>query len=127
MVIPFGTSTQKIAARSRTEADLVTKRSSCTKQGIYLCGILGKLGWRTFRSTLIFCDNKGAVLLAEQGSYNSQRKHIVVRLMELRDWIIDGKFIIDHVSTKSQLNDNLTKFMSRPILIELLKAISNRA
>ena len=59
-------------------------------------------------------------------SYSSRSKHLAIRLMGLRDWIIDEKLVIDHVSTKGQLSDILTKFPARPMLTELLNAI-NRA
>ncbi|CAN0087386.1 unnamed protein product [Sphacelaria rigidula] len=69
--IHFSASVQKTSAQSTTEGELIAM-SSCATQGIYLCGILGELGWRTFRSARIFCDNKGALLLAGQGSYSSR-------------------------------------------------------
>ena len=72
-IVHFSTSIQKIAAQSTTEV-------ACAQQGIYLCGILGELGWRTFRSARIFCDNKGALLLAGQGSNSSRSKHLAIRL-----------------------------------------------
>ncbi|CAN0397043.1 unnamed protein product, partial [Ascophyllum nodosum] len=113
-VVHFSTSIQKIAAQSTTEAELIAM-SSCAKQGICFYDILGELGWRTFRSAHIFCDNKGASLLVRQGSYSSRSKHLTVRFMGLRFWIIDEKLVIGHVSTKGQLNDILIKFLARPI------------
>ena len=100
--------------------------SSCAKQGVSLCEILGELGWRTFWSAHI-CDNKGALLLAGQESYSSQSKRLATMFMELRDWIIDEKLVIDHVSTKDQVSNILTKFLARPIFTELLNVIINRA
>ena len=60
-------------------------------------------------------------------SYSSRNKHLAIRFMGLREWIIDEKLVIDHVSTKSQLSDILTKFLARPIFTELLNVIINRA
>ena len=56
-------------------------------------------------------------------SYSSRSKHLAIRFMDLRDWIIDDKLVIDHVFTYSQLGDILTKFLVRPIFTELLNAI----
>ena len=50
-------------------------------------------------SARIFCDDKRALLLAAQGSYSSRSKHLAIRFMGLRDWIVDEKLVIDHVST----------------------------
>ena len=54
-------------------------------------------------STRIFRDKNGALLLAGQGSYSSQSKDLAIRLLGLRDWIVDEKLVIDHISTKGQL------------------------
>ncbi|CAM9934493.1 unnamed protein product, partial [Sphacelaria rigidula] len=116
--IHFSASVQKISAQSTTEAGLIAM-SSCAKQGIYLCGVLGELGWRTFRSARIFCDNKGALLLAGQGSYSCRSKYLAIRFAGLRDWITDDKIVIDHVSTKDQLSDILTKSLARPLFTEM--------
>ena len=78
-IVHFSTSIQKIAAQSTTEAELIAM-SSCAKQGFYLCGILGELEWRTFQCARIFCDNKGALLLAGQGSNSSRSKHLAISL-----------------------------------------------
>ena len=47
-------------------------------------------------SARIVCDNKSALLLEGQESYSSRSKHLAMRCLGLRD------FIIDHVSTKGQ-------------------------
>ena len=84
------------------------------------------LGFIHFR-THIVCDNKGALLLAGQGSYSSRSKHLASSFEGLRDWIMDEKLVMDHVSTKSQLGDILTKFLARSIFTKLLNAIINMA
>ena len=48
--------------------------------------------------------------------YSSRSKHLAIRFMGLRDWIIDEKLVIDPISTKGQLSDILIKFLARPIL-----------
>ena len=45
-------------------------------------------------STCIFCDNMGASLTAEQGSYNIRSKHLAIRSLLVKDL----------VSTKRQLS-----------------------
>ena len=56
-------------------------------------------------------------------SYSSRSKHLAIRFMGLRDWIIDEKLVIDLVSTEGQLSDILAKFLARFLFIELLNAI----
>ena len=91
--------------------------NSCAKQRMYLLyGILKELGWRPFRSTRIFWDNKEALLLTGSGRYSSQIKHLALRLFRLRDRIVDKKLVIDNISTKDKLSDILTNFLTKPIL-----------
>ena len=45
-----------------------------------------------------------ALLLAVQGSYSSRSKYFEIKFMGLRDWIVDEKLVIDHVSIKDQLS-----------------------
>ena len=52
----------------------------------------------------IFCDNKGALLLARQKSYSSRNTHLAIRFLRLRNWIMDEQLVIDHVLTKGQLS-----------------------
>ncbi|CAM9490087.1 unnamed protein product, partial [Ascophyllum nodosum] len=57
-----------------------------------------------YSSARIFCDNKRALLQAGQGSYSSRSKNLAIRLMGLRNWIVDEKIDIIHVSTRDQLS-----------------------
>ena len=61
-----------------------------------------------------------ALVLVRQESYSGRIKHLAIKFIGLRDWIIDEKLVIDHVPTKDKLNDIFTKFLARPIFIELL-------
>ena len=108
----LSTNIQNIVAQSTTKAEIIVVVSSCAKQGIYQCEILSELGWGTFRSARIFCDNNRALVLYGQGSYSSESKHHAIRFGGLRDWIIDKKLTVDHGLTKGQLNDILTKFLA---------------
>ena len=61
--------------------------------------------WRIIHfSAHIFCDITRALLLVGQGSYSSRSKHLARRFLGLRDWIMDVKLVIDHVSIKDQLS-----------------------
>ena len=55
-------------------------------------------------SACIFCDSKMTLLLPGKGSYSSRSKHLAIRFMLFRDWIVDEKLVIDHVSIKDQLS-----------------------
>ena len=61
-------------------------------------------GGAMYFSARIFCNNKGAFLLARPGSYISRNKHLAIGFLGLHDWIIKENLAIDHVSTKGYLN-----------------------
>ena len=56
-------------------------------------------------SARIFCNNNGVLLLAGQTNHRSWSKHLAIRFLGVRDWIINDKLVIDRTSTKDQLSD----------------------
>ena len=67
--------------------------NTCSKQGLYLFGTLGELGWTNFRSFRISSDNRGALYLSANVNYSDRSKHIAIRFAALRSWIADIKII----------------------------------
>ena len=84
--------------------------------------------WRvTHSSARIFRDNKKVLLLAGQGSYSSRSRHLAIRFMGLRNWIVDEKIGIVHVSIKDQLSVTYrlrSYFLDVPVKISAFLAFS---
>ncbi|KAK9694649.1 Reverse transcriptase (RNA-dependent DNA polymerase) [Popillia japonica] len=62
--------------------------------------------------TIVYCDNKSAIDLAETSAYRQRTKHtkhIDVRHHFLREKIEDGKILINHIPTDKMTADSLTK------------------
>ena len=123
-LINFSSQLQKITAQSTTEAELIAL-NTCAKNGLYLSGILGELGWPNFRSFRISSDNRGALLLSANDNYSNRSKHIAMRFAALRHWITDIIVITEFVSSKNQLADILTKFCDKPAFNDLCSKIND--
>lgn len=111
-LVHFSSQLQKITSQSTTESEIIAL-NTCAKQGIYLSGILGELGWKHCRTFKISSDNRGALHLAANGNYSNRSKHIAIRFAALREWIRETRILIDFVSSKNQLSDILTKFCDK--------------
>ncbi|KAK9693998.1 hypothetical protein QE152_g33828 [Popillia japonica] len=59
--------------------------------------------------TIVYCDNKSAIDLAETSAYRQRTKHIDVRHHFLREKIEDGEISINHIPTDEMTADSLTK------------------
>ena len=82
-LVNFSSQLQKIVSQSTTESE-ITAMNTCAKQGVYLSGILGELGWKHFTTFRISSDNRGALHLAANGNYSNRSKHIAIRFAALR-------------------------------------------
>ena len=123
-LINFSSQLPKITAQSTTEAELIAL-NTCAKNGLYLSGILGELGWPNFRSFRISSDNRGALLLPADGNYSNRSKHIAKRFAALGHWITDRIEIAEFVSSKNQRADILTKFCDKPTFNDLCSKIND--
>ena len=103
---------QRLTAQSSTEAELIAA-AEATKEARYLIDLLGELGIITTRQCVMQVDNIGAIMRAEECKYSPRTKHIGVRLHALRQAARTGLIKPRHVSSGSQREDVLTKFLKR--------------
>ena len=64
-------------------------------------------------------DSKSAISLYKNPIFHDRSKHIDIKFHYIRDCMDAGKVQIDHVGTKDQLADLLTKALGRVQFIEL--------
>ena len=60
-------------------------------------------------TTILFCDNKAAVLLSDSNTSSKRLKHIATRIAFLREAIADKIVMMHHISTHGQIADIFTK------------------
>ena len=63
--------------------------------------------------TTIFCDNTGAIALAEESMFHKRTKHMKRRFNSIREKVKDGDIEICKIHTDLNVVDPLTKFLSQ--------------
>ncbi|KAF0708817.1 hypothetical protein AaE_013080 [Aphanomyces astaci] len=102
---------QRIVALSTCESEYVAA-AEATKDGIWLRGILDDIG-ETQVTTTLFCDNKAAIVTAQNDSTSDRSKHIAVRHHFIRNVISGSTLKLAHVGTADMFADVLTKVSTR--------------
>lgn len=113
--ITWSSRRQGFVTTSTTEAEYVAT-TEAAKEAIWLSTLLVDLGHKPGATTL-YCDNQGAIALANISRSTGRTKHFTVRHHFIRECLAAGTIEIKYVSTHSQLADALTK----PVALDLLK------
>ncbi|PNX93880.1 retrovirus-related Pol polyprotein from transposon TNT 1-94 [Trifolium pratense] len=103
---------QKAVARSSTEAEY-RALASASAEVLWLSSLLSELHVSVPTVPTIYCDNLGATYLTVNPVSHSRMKHIAIDIHFVRDHVHNNNIRVQHVSTKDQLADCLTKPLSR--------------
>ena len=105
---------QATVAQSTLEAEYIAY-AEAAKEAIYLRGLLRELKvWNGQTSTTLYCDNQGAIRLAENPGIHQRSKHIEVRHHFIRDQVENGVLKLEYIPTAAQRADVLTKALPGP-------------
>jgi len=83
-VVGFKSVQQKTIALSSCEAELMAM-VSCAQEMIFVKHILDSIGFNIKTPMKLYCDNRGAVYLANSWTIGGRTKHIDIRQYYLRD------------------------------------------
>ena len=97
---------QQPVALSSTEAEYVVM-SEATKEVIYLGRLLMELLGQPVQKVM-YCDNQGAISLAQNPVFHKRTKHIAIRYHFVRDAVNNNEFTIVHSPTNKMVADFLT-------------------
>ena len=64
--------------------------------------------------TVMWEDNKAAIAFSKNQTCHDRSKHIDVRVYWLRDLVLEGDIVMQHIATAEQLADFLTKLLRGP-------------
>lgn len=106
-----GNKKQPTVALSSTEAEYMAL-TSAAKEIQFIRNILEELGMQAIYGGIgieLFCDNKGAIMLAKNNGYSPRTKHINVRHHYIRELVERGIINIKQVDTSENLADVFTK------------------
>lgn len=83
--------------------------SSATQEAMWLRHFGSEFNLRAPTSTVIFCDNRGAISIASTSGYNPRSKHIDIRHHYVREKVDEHQIKIEAVKTEDMVADVLTK------------------
>ena len=106
--ISWASKKQPTVALSTTESEYMAM-SLATQEAIWWQGLCQELLGEKKCLTIINCDNKGAIQLAEKTAFSPRTKHIDVRHHFLREKVNDKVVKFVYVNTNEMLADSLTK------------------
>jgi Reverse transcriptase (RNA-dependent DNA polymerase) len=116
---------QKINTKSSTEAELVGAND-----------VMGQLLWTQYflreqgygsTETILYQDNKSAILLAENGRASSSKRtrHLNIRYFFITDRVADKDLTIEYCPTKEMLADYFTKPLQGALFRKLRDELMN--
>ena len=110
-------SKQHTVALSSVDAEYMAL-SDCTRETLYVINILKEF-FNLQLPVTIYCDNIGAGCMAENEVNNQRTKHIDIRYHMVRQHIADNTVDLQHVPTKDNIADMLTKALGPDIFNRL--------
>jgi hypothetical protein len=117
-LVTWGSQKQRVVALSSSEAEYIASANTAC-QGIWLSRLLGELLGIQGPKVKLLVDNKSAIALSRNPQHHDCSKHIDTRYHFVCDCVERGEVDIDHVSTRDQLADILTKALGRIRFVEL--------
>jgi len=105
---------QATVAQSTLEAEYIAA-AEAAREAIYLRGLLAELKVDVLkRETTLYCDNKGAISLAENPGVHQRSKHIEVRHHFIREQVENRVLKLEYIKSDAQTADILTKPLPGP-------------
>ena len=96
--------------------------SDCTRETLYVITILKEF-FNIQLPVTIYCNNIGAGCMAENEVNNQRTKHIDIRYHMVRQHIANNTVDLQHVPTKDNIADMLTKALGPDIFNRLCPAL----
>jgi hypothetical protein len=109
---------QKVVALSSCEVEYIAA-SSAACQGVWLESLRADLVCQKTQKIRVKVDNRSVISLCKNPVFHDRSKHIDTRFHCIRQCVEEGKLEVEHVGTKDQLADTLTKSLGRVKFLEL--------
>jgi hypothetical protein len=90
---------------------------------VWLQKLLSDLGQSVNAPIVIYCDNIGSILLANNPVYHARTKHIEVHYHFIKEKVLAKEINLIHVNTKDQVVDIFTKTLSTDKLKKFRKML----
>ncbi|KAL4297286.1 hypothetical protein GQ457_12G021970 [Hibiscus cannabinus] len=103
---------QQVVAQSTAEAEYIVVVAAAN-QTIWLRNLLSDLGFKQESATVLLCDNKFAIAIAENPVQHGRTKHINVKFHAIREAEKNSLIKMEFCSSEMQVADLMTKALSR--------------
>jgi hypothetical protein len=112
--IAWSSRRQATVSASTTEGEYIAI-SEAGREIMWLRELLETLGYRQ-PTTMLHCDNQGAIALTQKPSSHPRTKHIAIRHHQknIREWVDMGMIQLAYTESKAQKADVLTKSLPGP-------------
>ena len=99
---------QACIAMSSTEAEIIAA-SACAVEVVHFRRLLSEMGLPQEEPTVLHVDNTGAVELSRDRKSCHRSRHVDRRYFKVRELTFSGELRVEHVDTKKNTADILTK------------------
>jgi len=110
-VVGYKTKYQDTVAHSSTEAEFVAACETA-KIVLFFRSILNDIGISQEAATVIYEDNRGALLLANAQQPTRHTRHMDIKYFALQDWVESDLILLKDISTSDRAADAFTKVLS---------------
>ena len=112
-LISWSSKKQHVVARSSTDAEY-RALASATAELVWLQSLFKKLSIKIESIPVLWCDNTGAISLAENPTFHARTKHIEIDVHFVREKVLSKEVEVRFVPSKEQVADMFTKALSTP-------------
>ena len=95
---------------STAEAEFVAA-TEAANDVLWLCGLLGELGFVHMTPSVIFEDNQACVVMINNHMVSARNRHFAVKMAWLREHVSILHFKFVYVPSKKNLADTFTKIL----------------
>jgi hypothetical protein len=119
----YSSKRQTCIASSSTEAEIIAA-SSCALELVHIRGLLREMGLPQ-NTTPVFVDNSGAVELSRDRKSCHRSRHVDRRYFKVRELAFEGQLRVEHIDTKLNSSDLLTKPLPLPVFMQHRRRLMN--
>ncbi|XP_069152937.1 uncharacterized mitochondrial protein AtMg00810-like [Solanum lycopersicum] len=113
---------QNTVSRSSAEAEF-RSMATTVAEIVWLKGLFSELGMEIKVPVKVFCDNKAAIQIAAHPIFHERTKHFDIDCHFVREKILEGLIQTQHLGTRDQQADILTKGLCKPQHEEMINKL----
>ena len=98
--------------------------SACAYELVHIRGLLSEMGLPQ-EATPVFVDNSGAVELSRDRKSCHRSRHVDRRYFKIRELCFEGQLRVEHIDTKLNSSDLLTKPLPLPVFLQHRRRLFN--